>query len=147
MDTSDRAEGFRAVAGTRLRLAVAMKPQAWDESYVFDVPMGYHWASTAEVVDEAKTSSEAHDAYYDQAGWDGTEWPPGSGQSRRGFVCTDSVRTGKTLRAGWPVRTHAMDGTAFHARGEYFAGLVCIRNADPVRYAISGKSCCPIIQI
>lgn len=136
MDTSDEAHGFRAIEGTRLRLAVARKPQMWDEARVYDVPRGYHWASTVEAEMEVlQFCTEQHAAYFNQAGWNGCEWPPKSGQYRDGFVFADSIATGKAIRARQPVIwrrrkvPHSMhwDNNAAYAREE-FAGLVCIRN-------------------
>ncbi len=113
MDTTDKAQGFRKVAGTTLVLAVCKKPLEWDENRMYMIPPGYRWATTAEVLEQvcsfisiivflsfvfnliwsmqAAKCTEEHAAYYGQCGWKGTEWPPGSDNKRVGFVCQDSA--------------------------------------------------------
>ncbi len=127
MDGHDRPGRGVSRRHRRLRLAVAKKPQEWDATRVYDVPAGYRWATTNEVFAEARTCTEEHYAYYDQAGWMGLEWPPGSGHKRLGFVCADSLQTRKTHHAWHPIKSYPMALSLGIARGWYFAGLICIR--------------------
>lgn len=130
MDTTDHAQGFRSVAGTRLRLAVAKKPQLWDEKRAYDVPTGYHWATTAEVLAEAASCTELHPAYRNQAGWLEREWPRWSGHHRSWFVCADSLHSRKVQLANDIMKNLPMSEDVSYARSAHFAGLICIRNVD-----------------
>jgi hypothetical protein len=124
MLTTDAAGGFRRMTGSRLALAVSSSPM-WDESKVYDVPEGFHWATTAEVLAEAaRCPNEA--AYASQAGWTGYTW---QGQDRHGFVCCDSLATGTVQHAGHSFQTNPMQGILSHARNNRFAGLVCIQDS------------------
>ena len=137
MDTTYRTGGFRAVAGTRLILAVAKKPQDWDKRRVYDVPAGYRWATTNEVLAEARTCTEHYD---NQKSWRGWEWPDHNDWKwkakqigyqtegkRIGYVCADSLQTGKMHYAGNSINCDPMSHDLSYLREGEFAGLICIR--------------------
>jgi hypothetical protein len=127
MDRSDQAHGFRRVAGTRLALAVSVS-SVWDEKRVYDVPDGFRWATSTEVLLEARKCTERHPAYEDQAGWKHCTWPVGSRKERFGFVCSDSLQTGKVQYSSHRIKEKAMAMSLDWARRDHFAGLVCIKN-------------------
>jgi hypothetical protein len=50
----------------------------------YDVPHGYKWASTAEVIAESATCTDVGEAYANKEGWVKCVW---EGLERIGFVC------------------------------------------------------------
>ncbi len=128
MEISDSYRGFRIIPGTRLALAVSRSP-VWDEHKVYDVPPGYRWATTAEVLTEAPHSLDGGDAYFNKGGWEGCRW---QGVERLAFVCVDSKNTGKVHAVRSSLREYPMNRGVSYAR-EAFAGVLCYRiDADPV---------------
>jgi hypothetical protein len=54
------------------RLAfVVSKSNVWDMGRIYDVPDGWRWATTAEVLAEASNSTDKGKTYFNQAGWRG----------------------------------------------------------------------------
>ncbi len=82
------------------------------------------------MIAEAATCTETHEAYWNQAGWRRNEWPPHSDHLRTGFVCADSLASGKVLHAGDSVKTYPMRGALGDASFSMFAGVVCIADID-----------------
>ncbi len=68
-----------------------------------DVPLGWRWATTAEVLAEAPKCTERHEAYANQCGWRGHKWPATANFERIGFICRDSLVTEKVRVVSWPV--------------------------------------------
>jgi hypothetical protein len=115
------------LAGTKLALAVAASDK-WDEREPYDVPEGYRWATTAEVIAEAPKCTESEPAYMNQCGWKGFTFPPGESHVRIGFVCKDSLKTKKVHKACANIRLYPMVGELAHARNGHFAGVMCIED-------------------
>jgi len=100
METTDKANGFREWKPfPNIRFAVSKEnPLAkyWS-NMKFDCPLGFHFCSTQEFLDEIGNSDENVEyPYYGQEGWDGSTW---NGKSRIVFLFSDSQKTGKFKHA------------------------------------------------
>jgi hypothetical protein len=120
METTDQAQGFREIAGTRIAFAVSKSTNFADRT-TYDVPLGYRWATVDEAKIELVHATNDEYAYYNQAGWSGYTW---NGKDRRSFLAKDSVEKDKTQYAGHRIKSTPMISGP---QPNFFAGLICIR--------------------
>lgn len=130
---------YAAAASVQVMYAVSAST-TWARGDVYDCPIGYHWASTAEgrllftvthvsqaaYVPQGAVPDASEFVYFDQCGWDGFFF---QGVNRTSFRFSDSHITGALKWAG------GRDGDVvilnnFATAG--FAGLVCIAGQDVV---------------
>jgi hypothetical protein len=97
----------------------------------------YRWATTNEVLEEARFCTDKGAAYWDIGGWNRFTW---EGAVRWGFVCMDSHRTLRTHHALDSFQTWPLARDLWTAR-RFFAGVICIsttpRSApSPIKYQL-----------
>jgi hypothetical protein len=95
----------------------------------------YRWATTNEVLEEAKFCTDKGAAYWDLGGWNRFTW---EGAVRWGFVCIDSHRTLRTHHALDSLQTWPLARDLWTAR-RFFAGVICISTTPrttplPIQY-------------
>jgi ELWxxDGT repeat protein len=153
----DDCNGLRASSkwGSDVIYAIS-KSNTWNKGDVYDCPIGYHWASTAEglqrvVLDadadalQRKRANERFHApppkvYYGQCSWTGYSW---NGVTRRKFRFADSHLTGSFLSAGSREDAELiMDDMST----SLFAGTICVKGeameclgADRTCYVRAGE--------
>jgi hypothetical protein len=144
MLTTDLCGGFRPVEGTRLACAVSLIDR-WDRERVYEVPYGWRWATTAEVLAEAPRSVSRTALYGEAAGWTAPAPGPGfffslgpafapllewEGVRRCCFVCADSAVTRRSQGVSHVLRFMAMDGglklAGVPLTEAQFAGVMCV---------------------
>jgi ELWxxDGT repeat protein len=95
-----------------------------DQTKLYDCPVGFRWASTAEgqlLFPSASDSTPGgQKTYFGECGWSGYLW---GGVSRAKFRFSDSAVTGGSKNAGFsdPYRPDLLDFTTSE-----FAGIVCV---------------------
>jgi hypothetical protein len=88
-------------------------------------PVGFHWASTAEMqLMLALPGTDSTYKYYNQGGWNGYFW---EGSLRRFFIASDSLTTGFYGHAGNYQKTYAT--SSFTNGSNQIAGLLLIKDA------------------
>jgi hypothetical protein len=125
METTDNANGFRAIPGTRLRLAVSKSNTRLANMKEYVMPYGHRWASQEEACAEARNTTQPQSMFYcDHEGWSGYTW---NGVERHVFDFSDSAQTRKCFSAGNLVLDGNNNASLYsYDYGDDFAGLVCI---------------------
>jgi hypothetical protein len=128
METTDNANGFRQIPGTRISLAVS---KSNNKKLVLnvkrDIPAGHRWATQAEACAEVLNTTQPHSCfYYGHEGWNGFTW---NGVYRQVFYFSDSTQTNECFHAWANVLNNnktAAQLSSLNGWNSNFAGLVCI---------------------
>lgn len=126
MNTNDSFHGLRqSTYNPRVWYAVS-NSTTWQPNRTFDVPVGFHWASTAEGQAIFGNNDNAYGpyVYYSQGGWSGYNF---DGGYRWNFRFSDSNVTYAYKHAG----NYDLYQLQYYSGTDGFAGLVLIQDAVP----------------
>ncbi|NUM34009.1 MAG: PEP-CTERM sorting domain-containing protein [Candidatus Brocadiae bacterium] len=123
MNTNDSFHGLRqSTYNSKVWFAVSQS-NVWEPSRLYDVPDGYHWATTAEgnAIFGTNGNYSGTYVYYNQGGWSGYNF---QGLTRHYFRFSDSNVTNAYKHAG----NYDEYQLQYTSSTSYFAGLVLIQN-------------------
>ncbi|OQR81135.1 hypothetical protein ACHHYP_16742 [Achlya hypogyna] len=128
---ADACGGFRQSSVAPNVAFVVAAATTWDPEAVYDCPLGYQWATTAQAqrifvgMQGANGSLTEPLTYFDECGWDGFMW---GGATRACFRFADSATTGACKHAGQRDSFRTQVDFATTA----FAGVVCVAQEPTV---------------